>query len=148
MFSLFLKYKWLPNNVLIMLLVIQFAKYCWFIHGTITWFIESSFMTFLSTFTNCGCFRKNKYLQTFWTNRIAKKIMFKEIMRYIFTPAGIYLLKVSGRSIIRTRCEISSQLTMKTPELRQIFRKTELLYPLIHTRTWIRPLIPLFHSRK
>ena len=33
-------------------------------------------------------------------------------------PAGIYLLKVTNRNT-RTRCEICSKLTMKTPERRQ-----------------------------
>ena len=33
-------------------------------------------------------------------------------------PAGIYLLKVNYRNT-RTRCEISSKLTMKIPERRQ-----------------------------
>ena len=33
-------------------------------------------------------------------------------------PAGIYLLKVNNRDT-RTRCEICSKLTIKTPERRQ-----------------------------
>ena len=33
------------------------------------------------------------------------------------TPAGIYLLKVNNRNT-RTRCEICSKLTIKTPERR------------------------------
>ena len=33
-------------------------------------------------------------------------------------PASLYLLKVSNRNI-RTRCEICSKLTIKTPEKRQ-----------------------------
>ena len=33
-------------------------------------------------------------------------------------PAGIYLLKVNNRNT-RTRCEICSKLTIKTPERRQ-----------------------------
>ena len=33
-------------------------------------------------------------------------------------PNGIYLLKVSNRNA-RTRCEICSKLTIKTPERRQ-----------------------------
>ena len=32
-------------------------------------------------------------------------------------PAGIYLLKVNNKNT-RTRCEICSKLTIKTPELR------------------------------
>ena len=34
-----------------------------------------------------------------------------------FNPASIYLLKVNNRNI-RTRCEICSKLTLKTPERR------------------------------
>ena len=34
-----------------------------------------------------------------------------------FRPAGIYLLKVNNRNT-RTRCEICSKLTIKTPERR------------------------------
>ena len=33
-------------------------------------------------------------------------------------PVGVYLLKVNNRST-RTRCEICSKLTLKTPERRQ-----------------------------
>ena len=33
-------------------------------------------------------------------------------------PAGIYLLKINNRNA-RTRCEICSKLTIKTPERRQ-----------------------------
>ena len=36
----------------------------------------------------------------------------------IACPAGIYLLKVNNRNT-RTRCEICSKLTIKTPERRQ-----------------------------
>ena len=36
----------------------------------------------------------------------------------LIIPAGIYLLKVNNRNT-RTRCEISSELTIKTPERRQ-----------------------------
>ena len=36
----------------------------------------------------------------------------------IVNPVGIFLLKVSNRNT-RTRCEICSKLTIKTPERRQ-----------------------------
>ena len=36
---------------------------------------------------------------------------------FIAFPAGIYLLKVNNRNT-RTRCEICSKLTIKTPERR------------------------------
>ena len=38
--------------------------------------------------------------------------------RYTLLPVGIYLLKVNNRNT-RTRCEICSELTIKTPERRQ-----------------------------
>ena len=34
-----------------------------------------------------------------------------------YNPAGIYLFKVNNRNT-RTKCEICSELTMKTPERR------------------------------
>ena len=40
-------------------------------------------------------------------------VLFIIVLLYI--PAGIYLLKVNNRST-RTRCEICSKLTIKTPE--------------------------------
>ena len=48
---------------------------------------------------------------------------------FSLTPAGIYLLKVNNRST-RTRCEICSKLTIKTPErpLRKI--------PKFHLISW------------
>ena len=39
-----------------------------------------------------------------------------ETIRY---PAGIYLVKINNRNT-RTRCEICSKLTIKTPEQRQL----------------------------
>ena len=47
----------------------------------------------------------------------------------IYSPAGIYLLKVNNRNT-RTRCEIRSRLTMQTPEQCQ----------------WCRSLLSLFLS--
>ena len=47
------------------------------------------------------------------------KLWDRDITEYFVsnTPAGIYLLKVNNRNT-RTRCEISSELTKKTPERR------------------------------
>ena len=39
------------------------------------------------------------------------------IARIIYNPTGIYMLKVNNRNT-RTRCEICSKLTIKTPERR------------------------------
>ena len=44
-----------------------------------------------------------------------------------FTPADIYLLKVNNKNT-RTRCEICSKLTIKTPE-RRLFRQTLYRHP-------------------
>ena len=44
------------------------------------------------------------------------KNIISDIKTY-FIPVGIYLLKVNNRSA-RTRCEICSKLTVKTPEQR------------------------------
>ena len=41
----------------------------------------------------------------------------KNISTHCAFPAGIYLLKVNNRNT-RTRCEICSKLTIKTPERR------------------------------
>ena len=49
-------------------------------------------------------------------NRDTKTISIMQL--YICIPAGIYLLKVNNRNT-RTRCEICSKLTIKTPEGRQ-----------------------------
>ena len=39
----------------------------------------------------------------------------KNLVKSNLNPAGIYLLKVNNRNT-RTRCEICSKLTIKTPE--------------------------------
>ena len=41
----------------------------------------------------------------------------KFVTHMVTYPAGIYLLKVNNRNT-RTRCEICSKLTIKTPERR------------------------------
>ena len=43
------------------------------------------------------------------------KLLNNQNKRYIFNPAGIYLVKVNNRNT-RARCEICSKLTIKTPE--------------------------------
>ena len=48
----------------------------------------------------------------------ASPFLFKQYRQnYKLYPAGIYLLKVNNRNT-RTRCEICSKLTIKTPERR------------------------------
>ena len=48
-----------------------------------------------------------------------KQKWYKNVYEYLqqTNPAGIYLLKVNNRNT-RTRCEICSKLTIKTPERR------------------------------
>ena len=47
-------------------------------------------------------------------------------------PAGIYLFKVNNRNT-RTRCEICSKLTIKTPERRQWLASLLLTLNIFHT---------------
>ena len=47
-----------------------------------------------------------------------KFICFLKFIWFSYYPAGIYLLKVYNRNT-KTRCEICSNLTVKTPERRQ-----------------------------
>ena len=59
----------------------------------------------------------SKYVVTngFTKNTSCKNLVF--IKLDCRNPAGIYLLKVNNRNT-RTRCEICSKLTIKTPERR------------------------------
>ena len=56
------------------------------------------------------------FLYPIWHRRRVSLILNEFIIRLY--PVGIYLLKVNNRNI-RTRCEIFSKLTIKTPERRQ-----------------------------
>ena len=56
--------------------------------------------------------RGHKVMNT-WCNDISLWVY----KRWNHVPAGIYLLKVNNRNT-RTRCEICSKLTIKTPERR------------------------------
>ena len=51
-------------------------------------------------------------------------------------PVGVYLFKVNNRNT-RTRCEICSKLTVKTPERRQANSDWVISY-----------LLPYFHEKK
>ena len=60
--------------------------------------------------------RQVSFLQTFAVtacNSVSTNLCIKDIC-----PAGIYLLRVNNRNT-RTRCEVCSKLTTKTPEWRQ-----------------------------
>ena len=64
-------------------------------------------------------FGKIAHAETICLQRITTKYVC--LIKYVWvskSPAGIYLLKVNIRNI-NTRCEICSQLTIKTPEQRQ-----------------------------
>ena len=54
-----------------------------------------------------------KYFEQF--NPFPKQKLFRQIAAK-FPPVGIYMFKVNNRNT-RTRCEICSKLTIKTPEL-------------------------------
>ena len=60
-----------------------------------------------------------------WSSgELPNTVVFKELqseVSIVANPDGIYLLKVNNRNT-RTRCEICSKLTMKTPEKRQWHR--------------------------
>ena len=45
------------------------------------------------------------------------ELIFETFYKNLYNPAGIYLFKVNNRNT-RTRCEICSKLTIKTPERR------------------------------
>ena len=54
--------------------------------------------------------------------------------QFSHNPAGIYLLKVNNKNT-RTRCELCSKLTIKTPELRHWRRSGVFIVNLEHIRT-------------
>ena len=54
-----------------------------------------------------GIFHKSSYIATYLQHNMKKEY-----------PAGNYMFKVNNRNT-RTRCEICSKLTIKTPERRQ-----------------------------
>ena len=58
---------------------------------------------------------KSDIMVSFLNNQINQKFLHFCFLHY---PAGIYLLKVNNRNT-EIRCEISSKLTIKTPERRQ-----------------------------
>ena len=54
-------------------------------------------------------------------DRVLNAPLFDRVLNASVLPAGIYLLKVNNRNT-RTRCEICSELTLKTPKRRQLCR--------------------------
>ena len=60
-------------------------------------------------------------------------------IRLLHFPVGIYLLKVNNRNT-RTRCEICSKLTIKTPERRHWRRSGVFIVNFEH----ISHLVPVF----
>ena len=62
----------------------------------------------------------------------------------IKTPADIYPLKVNNRNT-KTRCEICSKLTLKTPERRHWSRSTVFTVNFEHViASWVKTLAVLF----
>ena len=77
----------------------------------------------LSTFQSARQLNYNSVIQPGY---LSLNIKINNLLLTYFTnsmkhPVGIYLLKVNNRNN-RTRCEISSKLTIKKPERRQWFR--------------------------
>ena len=58
---------------------------------------------------------KNNARSTFLNNLAMLKKYSEGFLPGFVTPAGNYMFKVSNRNI-RTRCELCSKLTIKTPE--------------------------------
>ena len=54
-------------------------------------------------------------LKIFWFQHLLSVLFTDFSQKLHFSPVGIYLIKVSDRSM-RTRCEICSKSTIKTPE--------------------------------
>ena len=71
------------------------------------------------------------------------------LIKYVWaskSPAGIYLLKVNIRNI-RTRCEICSKLTIKTPEQRQRCRSGVLIDNFEHVSHFVLVFLLLTLNR-
>ena len=64
---------------------------------------------------------------TFWFNKID---IFARVVNGI--PAANYMFKVDNRNT-RTRCQICSKLTMKTPERRQIYKNYQNFHCFIYS---------------
>ena len=68
-------------------------------------------------FLNSFLYSNFSYCPLLWYFSTNKSIEKNKIYISVAFPAGIYLLKVNNRNT-RTRCEICSKLTIKTPERR------------------------------
>ena len=55
-----------------------------------------------------------------WAESLLRRVGFRWRVVTSSNPTGIYLLKVNNRNT-KTRCEICSRLTIKTPKRRQSF---------------------------
>ena len=64
-------------------------------------------------------------------NRFMCKMLGRMCSKLTIKPAGIYLLKVNNKNT-RTRCDIYSKLTIKTPERRQWLRSGVLIVNFAH----------------
>ena len=67
---------------------------------------------------------------------------FIKVTIHIGNPAGIYFLKVNNRNT-RTRCEICSKLTTKTPERRQLRRSGVFIVNFEHISHLVLPFLLL-----
>ena len=74
-------------------------------------------------------------------------VVFNPFMANVFRdPVGIYLLKVNNRNT-RTRCEICSKLTVKTPERRYWRRSSVFIVNFEHISHLVQVFLLLTLSR-
>ena len=59
------------------------------------------------------------------------KLLLLTSLKYLYTSAGIYLLKVNNR-ITRTSCKMCSKVTIKTPERRKLHRSGVFIVSFLH----------------
>ena len=67
------------------------------------------------TIVNSFIYANFNYCPLAWHFSTCESIRKIEKIQVLLDPAGIYLLKVNNRNT-RTRCEMCSKLTIKTPE--------------------------------
>ena len=120
------KNSYLPNLIFLSM-SLQIRIYMFFvfirIHSTQGVVVRTAFKI---TFMNKAVMT-SKVFKSEWSQKVS---LVKHLRLY---PASIYLLKVNNRNT-RTRCEICSKLTIKTPERRHNF---ELISHLVLVFVWL-----------
>ena len=80
--------------------------------------VAGLWLLLLNSFHVSFQYRLFKFMAAEFNNNWSWSIISLVIYSVCLYPAGIYMLKFNNRNI-RTRCEICSNLTIKTPERRQ-----------------------------